>query len=970
MMAKENETQSVITRKITAAEAEKCASEPIHLIGSIQPHGFVFVLDPTTLKIVQYSDNFVMLFNQYAKKQFLTEDTQILNTSIFDWIELTVKNAFDRLCYEQTDKVELNSNALISNVQWECVGHLAKQWILLEFVPTSQDTYDSFELISQMNRMVQILRSAQGTQELFDTITNQFQQYTQFDRVMMYRFLPDWSGEVVSEAVSEQEKVKFLHMRFPADDIPKQARELYTLNKVRVFANADAEPSKLIPNVLPDGQLLDQSYALLRSISNMHRIYLNNMGVKATLTLSIIVEGKLWGLVVFHHNLPKSPPNHVVSQVKLTCELFSETLSSYLMPAIQMMEITHLMAAKSVIEATFNKAKMQAISQQIFANALTEIHKIVGYDFIGIIYGDKCYCLADEQFKLLSKKTIKAIDKLFADPERLQYQSYKLHAENKTIPGLESMAGINAMRSKIPSDFYVFFGKKEVVKSIQWGGVPNTVNIVVKGQERHLEPRSSFALWREQVKGQCDYWLPQDDKILEYFFTSCRDFTSVKSNELLMKKLEQNAHYDLLTNLANRAYLKKFIDGMRQNSNKPDEKMSVLFIDLDNFKDVNDFMGHETGDRLLQTIAIRLKECSRPNDLVVRLGGDEFIIVFIHENQLDLAAIAEKVVTTVGEPILDHEHTIVITPSVGVISGNVQDIDFNEMLKRADIAMYSAKNKGKNGFHIFDSKDQEAFNKKAILTLDLRDYVNSECIELHFQPQCDFNLNLSGAEALARWKHPKFGYISPEIFIQMAEMNNLIKPLSLHIFKKACATLVDWRGHNLPPNFDTLSVNISPSLLLDRSFENNMMDILLAYGLTPSDIRLEITESIFMQNYELAIANLKSLRKLGFTIALDDFGTGFSSLNYLWKLPIDEVKIDKSFIANMSQDDSLFTMVESIIELCKKLKLEVVAEGVESRVEFNILKGLGCDTCQGYYYSKPLPSELFIEQHIKKPSAT
>ncbi|MER2494073.1 bifunctional diguanylate cyclase/phosphodiesterase [Catenovulum sediminis] len=969
-MAQENEKENVTIRKISTEEAEKCASEPIHLIDSIQPHGFVLVLDPTTLRIVQHSDNLLRLVNEYTKNQLLADDTPILNTFIFDWMELTVKDALDGLCGEQTDKVELNTHGIISGAQWECVGHLAKHWISLEFIPSSAETYDSFALISQMNRMVQVLRNAQGTQELFDTITKQFQQYTQFDRVMMYRFLPDWSGEVVSEAVSERNEVKFLHMRFPADDIPKQARELYKLNRVRVFANADAEPSKLVPNVLPGGQLLDQSYALLRNMSNMHRIYLKNMGVKATLTLSIVVEDKLWGLVVFHHNSPKSPPNHVVSQLKLTCELFSETLSSYLMPTIHMMEITHLMAAKSVIDTSFNKAKMQAISQKLFANTLTEIHQTIGYDFLGIIYGDKCYCLAGEQFKLLSKKTIKAIDALYEDPKSLQYQSYKLHAENKTIPGLETMAGINVMRSKIPSDFYVFFGRKEVVKSIQWGGVPNTVNIVVKGGERHLEPRSSFALWREQVKGQCDYWIHQDDKILEYFFTSCRDFTSVKSNELLMKKLEQNAHYDVLTDLANRVYLKKFIDGMRQNPNKPDEKISVLFIDLDNFKDVNDFMGHETGDRLLQTVATRLKECSRPNDLVVRLGGDEFIIVFIHENQLDLAAIAEKVVATVGEPIFDHEHTIVITPSVGVISGNVQDIDFNEMLKRADIAMYSAKNKGKNGFHIFDSKDQEAFNKKAILTLDLRDYVNTESIELHFQPQCDFKLNLSGAEALARWKHPKFGYISPEIFIQMAEMNNLIKPLSLHIFNKACATLVDWRRHNLQPTFDTLSVNISPSLLLDRSFENNLMDILLEYELTPSDLRLEITESIFMQNYELAIANLKSLRKLGFTIALDDFGTGFSSLNYLWKLPIDEVKIDKSFIANMSQDDSLFTMVESIIELCKKLKLEVVAEGVESRVEFNILKGLGCDTCQGYYYSKPLPSELFIEQHIKKPSAT
>ena len=335
------------------------------------------------------------------------------------------------------------------------------------------------------------------------------------------------------------------------------------------------------------------------------------------------------------------------------------------------------------------------------------------------------------------------------------------------------------------------------------------------------------------------------------------------------------------------------------------------------------------------------------------------------EKKQEVIHLAEKVVKHIGEPIFDHEHTIVITPSVGVFSSEVNDLDFNEMLKRADIAMFSAKNKGKNGYHLFNISDQDTFNKKAILTLDLRKHIEEDEMEVHFQAQCDFNKRVTGAEVLARWKHPKFGYVSPEVFIQIAEMNSLIKPLSLKVIKRACEEYTKWQQLSSMSYFETLSINISPNLLLDKRFQGEIIDVFSAFpSIDLRKIRLEITETIFMKDHHLAIDKLNALREKGFTIALDDFGTGYSSLNYLWKLPIDEVKIDRSFISNMTKDNSLFTMVESIIALCKKLDLEVVAEGVETNVEFNILKGLECDTCQGYFFSKPMPSEQFIETYI------
>ncbi|MBU2983734.1 EAL domain-containing protein [Saccharophagus degradans] len=962
---------TITTRKITDEEAQACASESIHVIGSIQPHGFQFVLDPETFTIVQHSENTIELINQYLKQRTpFPEAYPILHTSIFDWLALADNDVLTKLVHNQTNKIDLAEHSIISSSCWECVAHLAQGWPSLEFIPTSEEISSSVRLISQMHGLVDVMRSAETEQGLFETITRQFQQYTRFDRVMMYRFLPDWSGEVISEAVSDQEEIKFIGLRFPSADIPQQARDLYAKNKVRVFANVDAEPSRLTPAKLPNGQPLDQSYTLLRNMSDMHRMYLKNMGVKATLTLSILVKGKLWGLVVFHNNTPKTPPNHVVAELKLTCDLFSEILSSYLIPSIEMIDLTHLVAAKECIEHTFNEAKQQLITQSVFELSLKTIQQVLKYDYIGIVSGDYCYVLANGEFKELGEATISAINTLFDGVDEHHYKSHTLHAKHEPIPGLMEMVGIYVRRSTVPSDFCVFFGKNEVVKSIKWGGVPNTVNIVIKGGERKLEPRSSFALWREHVKGRSDHWESQVGQIMDSFFNCARDFVTVKSNELLLEQLEHSAYFDALTHLANRSFLKSYIDDLNFNPKNPGQKVSVLFIDLDNFKDVNDFMGHETGDRILQTVASRLKACSRPDDLVVRLGGDEFVIVVTHDANIDLISMAEKVVHSVGEPVFDHEYTVVITPSVGVISAFVKDLDFNELLKRADIAMYTAKNKGKNSYHIFDKKDQDAFNKKAILTLDLRKYVSSPEMELHFQPQFNFDKQLTGAEALARWDHPTFGYISPEVFIQVAEMNNLIKPLSMKIIATACKHFVTWRQHKLSAEFDTLSINISPSLLLDKSFEASLLNILNDYRVPPAKVRLEITESIFMQNHELAIAKLQSLRDRGFTISLDDFGTGFSSLNYLWKLPIDEIKIDKSFISNMTQDESLLTMVESIIDLCKKLNLEVVAEGVEDKAEFNILKGLGCDTCQGYYLSKPVPNQEFISQNITHDQST
>ncbi|SBS30508.1 Phytochrome-like protein cph2 [Marinomonas spartinae] len=957
--------QLVETRQITSQEAEQCANEQIQIIGSIQPHGFQIVVDSKDHRIVQYSDNISRLIKEVSHAKI--NDRALLGSHLFKWLTFKEREKLDSLPTKYTVALPLTDDSVIKGSQWECVAHVSHGWICLEFTPKIPESINSSTLISQLDDMVALLKVVHDEAELFQTITAQLQSYTQYDRVMMYRFHPDWSGEVVAESVSEQESVKFLGLRFPAEDIPKQARELYKLNMIRYFANVLDTPAKLVPSILPNGEPLDQSVSSLRNMSNVHRSYLKNMGVKASLSLSIIEEDKLWGMVVFHHNTSKVPSQRVISQLRITSKLFGEIINSYLTPSFNIKELTFLMNTQSYIEAVFSQAKKADLSHSLFETILEKVNSIIHYDFIGIIYDKKCYSLKQNTFSILEQATSDALAQIFTDADMLHYESSQLYNDIGAIPGLEDMYGLSIMRTQSPIDFYVFIGRREVSKTIQWGGVPGTVDIVLKDNKRQLEPRSSFALWCQQVEGQSKEWQPRDTKFLQCFFNESKEFISLKRTQLLMNKLEKGAYYDTLTGLANRAYLKSFIENLDPNSDI--SFVSFFFIDLDNFKDVNDFMGHETGDKLLISISQRLNACVRPNDLVVRLSGDEFIILFAHQTppELDLIhQLADKVASRIGEPVLDSAHTLVITSSIGIVTQSTKDIDFNETLKRADIAMYAAKNAGKNRHHIFNSKDQDSFNKRTILTMDLREHTASGDITLYYQVKVGANKQLKGAEALARWNHPTFGFISPEVFITLAEKNNLIYALGLNIIDKACSDLAYWR--NISPNFDLggpLSINISPTQLAELAFEEDLFAILERHKIDKKWICLEITESVFMKNYTVSIEALVRLRKKGITISLDDFGTGYSSLNSLWKLPIDEVKIDKSFISTMSQDRNLFTMVESIIQLCQKLNLQVVGEGIESSIEFNLLKGLGCDAMQGYYFSKPLDPETFQRNYIQ-----
>jgi diguanylate cyclase (GGDEF)-like protein len=952
--------KKIETKKITSKEAEECANEQIQHLGLIQSHGFVLIIDEISHVIKQYSENFLPLLG-------LSTDTTaaVLDSNIRDWISFESEAPFAEVNNKRLLKLEFTSKNIISNVYWECLAHQTDGFVCLEFVPVSNTVPSEPELIAALDNIIFNIKGAQDQDELLDSVTRDLQSYTSYDRVMLYRFEPDGSGDVVSEHVSKGNTIRFKGMRFPAEDIPKQARELYKQNTLRVLADVDSVPVQMLPPVV-NQQPVDMGMAMLRSMSNMHVRYLQNMGVKATMTISLLYKSELWGLMAFHHNTPKLPPQHLVSQVRATCELFAGLISAHVHKELDFQQLQTFMHAKVHLENIFKNTKIESNLAETLINVIHKVEHVLDYDYIGLGTNECCILSDNDRIYHLDSRASQSLLSLATDDNNGVYISNQfLHLTAElNISELANMAGILLIKSSGHSSPFIFFGRNEITKSITWAGEPGTVDIVERDGLRALEPRSSFALWTQNVMGQSQEWDNEDQEIAKILSSFVRELFNSYTNQSLLEQLHHSANYDPLTGLANRQFLQDYIHRLCEQS-ATSRSISVFFLDLDNFKNINDYMGHHVGDVVLKVVAKRLQACVRPDDLVVRLGGDEFLIIIDNkQSEHDVVTksimhISEKLLASVNKPIFEKEHSIVTSPSIGVNICDLSKVNFDEIMKQADIALYVAKNEGKNRFHIFSAQDQQNFDRKTILSQHLLLAIENKTLEVYFQPQVNSQLDITGAEALCRWTHPTYGVIGPDAFIPLAEQNSLIYKLGLLVFQLSCAQLKKWMADPNFSKFETLSVNVSPAQILSDDFEKDIFLAIKEYEVKPENLRIEVTETVFMSKFEDAVNILKSLREKGFTIALDDFGTGFSSLSYLMNLPIDEVKIDKSFIANMDHDDKSFAMVEGIISLCKRLNFEVVAEGVENKIQFNLLKGLGCNTQQGYLFSPAVKGQQF-----------
>ena len=384
-----------------------------------------------------------------------------------------------------------------------------------------------------------------------------------------------------------------------------------------------------------------------------------------------------------------------------------------------------------------------------------------------------------------------------------------------------------------------------------------------------------------------------------------------------------------------------------------------MFMDLDRFKNINDTLGHAAGDVLLIETAKRLKECVRKSDVIARIGGDEFVILLREvSDQSQVARIAQKILTAVVKPLVIHGHECRITGSIGISMFPTDALDEETLIKNADAAMYVAKEEGRNGFrfHFQDITSQSI--ERLTLEASLRGALERDELLLHYQPKQDLgDGGITGVEALLRWQHPDLGLLPPGRFIALAEESGLIVPIGKWVIETACAQNVAWQRQGLPAL--PIAVNLSPRQFGDPALLSDIEAALKKSGMAPELLELEITESMVMQNVERAMRVLKAIKSLGVMLAIDDFGTGYSSMSLLKKFPIDVLKIDRSFVREITSNSEDKAIADAIIALGRALDLTIVAEGVETPEQENFLRAHHCDQVQGYLISKPVPADEF-----------
>lgn len=441
-----------------------------------------------------------------------------------------------------------------------------------------------------------------------------------------------------------------------------------------------------------------------------------------------------------------------------------------------------------------------------------------------------------------------------------------------------------------------------------------------------------------------------------------RDISRAKAAEAEIHRL---AYFDPLTGLPNRRLLQDRLAHALSNARRLPHSCAVLFIDLDNFKTLNDTRGHAVGDLLLQAVADRLRSCVRANDTVARFGGDEFVVLLENADAPGQAIaeqaerVGEKIQVRLSDPYDLAGAVHFCTPSIGVAVPGCPQTQADELLKQADVAMYQAKAAGRNTLRLFDPQMQAVVDRGASLDRELREALDGDQFMLYLQPQVMADGHIHGAEVLLRWQHPRRGLVLPGDFIPQAEESGLILPLGAWVLERACRQLAQWAGQPVLRDI-TLAVNVSAKQLREPDFADQVLALLDQTGADPHRLKLELTESTLATQVEALIAKMSVLKVRGVRFSLDDFGTGYSSLAYLKRMPLDELKIDRGFVKDMLHDPNDAAIAHTVTALARSLGLAVIAEGVELTAQRDALLAMGCDAMQGYLFGHPMPVATFV----------
>lgn len=472
-------------------------------------------------------------------------------------------------------------------------------------------------------------------------------------------------------------------------------------------------------------------------------------------------------------------------------------------------------------------------------------------------------------------------------------------------------------------------------------------------------------------RARIPFWLTVDslnhgDNTATHYLFSLRDISELKDTQAA---LEHHAAHDQLTGLPNRGVFLNHLEKSSERAKRQKTSGALLFIDLDNFKMINDIQGHLVGDVVLLMVATRLKKIFRNGELISRVGGDEFTLIAEDvQSQSNAALIAQRILQELSVPFQIEDDEIEVQCSIGICLFPHENANTTQLIKQADTAMYAAKAGGKNNFQLFDSDFTKETTRLFLIEKHLRSAIRNKELLLNYQPQYDMQTGLViGAEVLLRWNSKELGPISPAVFIPICETMGLIEEVGYWVLDNVCQQISVWKKFSSTPCI--MSVNASRLQLEKPDFVKNVVACFDKHKIAGSQIEIEVTENAFTSSEKIMIKNLDALRKMGCKIAIDDFGTGYSSLSNLQTLPLDRLKIDRSFVEKIEYDQNAVTIASAVVSLGKSLGLEIIAEGVETKEQARELMKMGCIQAQGYYYGRPVEAAVFNSQHLKKQAA-
>ncbi len=486
--------------------------------------------------------------------------------------------------------------------------------------------------------------------------------------------------------------------------------------------------------------------------------------------------------------------------------------------------------------------------------------------------------------------------------------------------------------------------------------IRNTVELVLKNDEPVGLPKNTLLIRKDGSEAYIEDSASPIHDLGGKLAGAVIVFHDVSDTKAMSLKMMHLAHHDFLTNLPNRVLLNDRIAQAISSAKRNGTKLAILFLDLDNFKHINDSLGHATGDLLLKSVTNRLVDCVRDSDTVSRQGGDEFVILLSESKDENNASLtAEKIIAAMTLPHLLSRREFHITTSIGISIYPTDGLDAGTLIKNADTAMYDAKDNGRNNYQFFRSHMNTRAVERQLIESSLRQAIDKKEFVLYYQPKVSLRTGIiTGSEALLRWMHPKWGMVQPDRFLQIAEESGLIVKMGRWVLREACKQAKQWLNSGIEST--TIAVNISAIEFRHPGFFECVQSILVETGLDPQLLELEITESVLMHDVDSSTEILKNLKNLGVQLAVDDFGTGFSSLSYLQQFPIDVLKIDRSFVSEIKSISDDGFIVSAVIGMGNSLKLRVVAEGIENEIQLAFLQVRDCEEGQGYLFSRPVPA--------------